>query len=290
MRTIFNDADLQEHFIRMGYSHVSLLSPEQVSYTQARLNEMRPDDKFAGNRAGAYHCSYLDKNKAYRRQVQDLVHEVFDPLVKKFLHRYHIYNANFYVKAPGTGQFQVHQNWPAIEDLNDTTVTIWCPLLDTVESNGTIQVIPGSHKIVPHIETRNARCYFHGFTKALIEKYLKPVPVKAGDGIIFDDGLIHWSRRNDSDQPRTAVQILCIPDDVRPIYFFKENDQRFEVIDAPESFFLEHDHDELLVRQPQWKNLGFVPNRNRDLTEEEFADLLARGPEIRAKAYASSPK
>jgi hypothetical protein len=37
----------------------------------------------------------------------------------------------------------------------------------------------------------------------------------------------------------------------------------------------------LIRRQPHWKSLGFVPNRNRLLSEVEFADLLQNGEQIR---------
>jgi hypothetical protein len=172
-----------------------------------------------------------------------------------------------------------------IADINDTTVTVWCPLVDVVESNGAIQVVEGSHKILPHVETVREPSYFQGFQQALIDKYLKPVPMRAGEGIIFDDGLIHWSRRNDSDRSRIAIQILCIPEDATPTFYFKESEERFELIYADSEFFLEHNVADLLTRQPHWKSVGFVPNRNRQLTEEEFADLLRNGNEIRRALF-----
>lgn len=165
-------------------------------------------------------------------------------------------------------------------------MTIWCPLVDVIESNGAIQVVKGSHKILPHIEAPNSPAYFINFQEALIEKYLKPFPMKAGEAIIFDDGLIHWSRQNDSDQSRIAIQILCIPSDATPTSFFKENEQRFELIYADSEFFLNSNFMDLYSRQPHWKSIGYLKNQNRMITEEEFANLLKNADEIRNKIYS----
>jgi hypothetical protein len=292
MRQIFQQNNLQENFLHTGYARVPMLTPEQVNHLLDELKNLRPDDNFdpAGkSRFGStYHCSFLDTNKAYKRATNRLITGVFQPYVEKYLVNFQILNCNFYVKPPQTGEFVIHQNWPAISDINDTTVTIWCPLVDVVASNGAIQVVEGSHKIVPHVEGPTNPGYFNHFRKELIEKYLKPMPMKAGEGLIFDDGLIHWSARNGADEPRIAIQILCTPRDAQSVYYYfdKAHPERFELIDVDTDFFIESSFEDLLTRQPHWKSLGFVENKNRFLTEDEFVDLLKRGDEIRREIYA----
>ncbi|MBL1208605.1 phytanoyl-CoA dioxygenase family protein [Geminocystis sp. GBBB08] len=282
MRQVFQDDNLQKSFLKKGYAQVPMLSSKQVMYLLQEIGKLRPDDNFAPK--NSYHCSFLDPNLEYKCQTYNLIKGVFTPFVNEYLVGYEILNCNFYVKPPHTGEFQIHQNWPAIADISDTTVTIWCPLVDVIESNGAIQIVEGSHKILPHIEAPNSPPYFANFQKALIEKYLKPFPMKAGEAIIFDDALIHWSRKNDSDQSRIAIQILCIPSDATPTFFFKENDERFELIHADSEFFLTTHVSELYgSRKPEWKSEGFVENQNRMITEEEFAELLKNGDEIRSK-------
>jgi len=290
MREIFNDNRLQEAFMESGFVRVPMLSEAEVAHLLSRLANLRPDDNF--NPEGhegymSYHCSFLDRNVKYKRETHQLITGVFRSAAARHLNGYEILNCNFYVKPPGTGEFVIHQNWPAIADLNDTTVTIWCPLVDVVERNGALQFVPGSHKILPHVEGPNCPGFFRDFRAALIEKYLKPVPMSAGEGLIFDDGLIHWSANNDSDVARIAIQILCVPGDAQPVYFFFDagHPERFELIAVDSEFFITTDFEELLTRQPQWKSLGFVENRNRYPGEEEFAVLLAKGDEIRQEVY-----
>jgi hypothetical protein len=295
MRQIFNDPALQQAFLHPGYVHVPMLSAAEVNYILEGLKGLRPDDKFAPTgRSGflfTYHCSFLDTNTTYKRATNQLIRSVFEPHVKKYLHGYNILNCNFYVKPPGTGEFAIHQNWPAIADLNDTTVTIWCPLGDVVESNGTLQFVEGSHKIVPHVEGPNCPGYFQNFKQALIDKYLKPLPLNAGEALIFDDGLIHWSARNNSTEPRIAIQILCTPVDVPSVYFYYDpkSPEKFELIEVNTDFFIESDVTQLCARQPEWKSLGFVENKNRFLTEEEFVTLLGQGDQLRHSVYNGGP-
>ena len=286
MRQIFHDARLQKNFLKAGYVTVPLLSEAQVRYILAQLNDLHPDDNFTPDGRGvakcSYHCSFLDTNSAYKQQTYNLLKDVFTPFVERYLVGYHILNCNFYVKPPQTGEFQIHQNWPAISDINDTTVTIWCPLVDVEASNGALQVVEGSHKILPHVETPGSPAYFSNFQQALVRDYLKSMPMNAGEGIIFDDSLIHWSQKNDSDYPRIAIQILCIPNDATPTFFFKLNEENFEMIYADSEFFLHNSMMNLLTRQPEWQSLGLIENQNRLITEVEFAELIHYGDRIRS--------
>jgi len=184
----------------------------------------------------------------------------------------------------------IHQNWPMIADLNDTTVTIWCPLGDVVASNGALQFVQGSHKILPHVEGPMCPGFFDSFRKELIQRHLTPNEMKAGEAMIFDDGLIHWSANNDSDTPRIAIQIALAPAELQPVFFFydRSHPERFELVEADREFYLASDVVDLTKRQPHWKHIGFVKNENRYINEEEFIELMARGAEIRAKVYSAT--
>jgi hypothetical protein len=189
---------------------------------------------------------------------------------------YEILNCNFYVKPAGTGEFTVHQNWPSAE-LDETTVTLWCPLVDTQIENGAIRIVPGSHKLFPHIETPGVPGYFAGFVEKLKRRHLEAVPMKAGEAIIFDDSLLHWSGSNGTDQPRIAIQIACIPRGTTPLLFIPSGGG-FEKVAADTEFYLTNDAPDLYARQPHWRSLGFVPNLNRKISYREFRSALEGRP------------
>lgn len=276
-----------------GFVNVPMLAPSKIEEILTKLPELKPGDNFApspGNDFGhTYHCSFLDKSIEYKRRTFDLISRVFGPYVDQYLCGYRILSCNFYVKPPGTGTFVIHQNWPTIPNINDTTVTIWCPLSDVIAANGALQFVAGSHKILPHVEGPISPAYFDHFRQTLIDKYLKPNPMTAGRALIFDDGLIHWSANNDSDVPRFAIQIACTPVDTQPVFFFFDprHPECFEMVEAGPEFYLSSDILDLTQRQPHWKSFGFVQNRNRLIDEHEFIALLEDGPKLRRQIYAT---
>lgn len=287
MRQIFRDPALQSGYDPLGYQMFDLLSASEIEGLLEGLSQLTPDDGFSpAHRDGkglTYHCSFLDTNIDYRRKVHALMSRFFNPHIETVLNDYRILNANFYVKPPRSGVFEVHQNWPAITDIEDTTVSIWCPLVDVVAQNGALNVVPGSHKILPHVESANSPGYFKNFTDAMVSKYLKPVPMKAGQAIVFDDGLLHWSATNESDTPRIAIQIQCVPKDSTPAYWFfdEKHPERFELIEADTEFWLTTAVRDMMQRKTHWVSLGYAENKNRFITEEEFVHLLRDGERIR---------
>jgi hypothetical protein len=291
MRQVIARPEGQAELMRQGFTQAELLAPDEISFLLSELAKLRPDDNFAPqNPWFSYHCSFLDANLTYKRAASNLLRGVFAPGIKRLLVNYEILNCNFYVKPPGTGRFVIHQNWPALQDMSDTTVTVWCPLQDTDETNGTLQFVPASHKIVLDISGPACGFYFDNFLDSLMEKYLQPFPVKAGDALIFDDSLIHWSEQNNSPKPRIAVQILCVPADATPVFFYLDtaDNSRFEVFAVDSEFFITQTKDDLLQRPQTASSLGFVPNPNRLLSENEFLELMRRGPETRVRLYGAA--
>jgi len=272
---VLKDPRLQEQFARDGFVRLALLGQEEVETLRNEVRALRPIDGFAPDErttGASYHCSFLDTNRAYRREVAELLGRVFQPQIDRLLAGYQILNCNFYVKPPGTGEFTVHQNWPCAE-LDVTTVTLWCPLVDTRVENGAIHVVPGSQKLFPHIETPGVPGYFAPFVDKLKERHLEAVPMKAGEAIIFDDSLLHWSGRNMGDEPRIAIQIMCIPAGTTPFLFIPSGNA-FEKIAVDADFFLTHDAPELYTRHPHWRSLGFRPSSNRKISYREFRSTL----------------
>lgn len=289
MRSIFLSQDHQAQFKKSGYVTMPLLSQDEVTHILTELNSMRPHDGFAPtDRRSDYHCTFLDTNEDYKRAANALIASVFNPYIQKVLHRYRILNGNFYIKPPGKGKFEIHQNWMHVDDVRHTTLTIWCPLVDVDRRNGTLEIVPGSHKIVPDVATVNVDYYFKSFEQALVDKYLEPIPLKAGECIIFDDSLIHYSGQNQSDSPRYAIQIEIIPEEMQPVFYHFDKDhpdKGFEVFEVDFDFFMKGNVTNMRDRPSYLTSRGFVPNINRSLTEAEFLEKMKNGAVVREEIY-----
>jgi hypothetical protein len=295
-RPLFFDAELERRLRDDGYAIVDLMAPEEAAGILRQLEALHPDDGYdpdgQGINRARYHCTFLDSNHDYRASVQEIITREFQPRIDGVLDDCTILTGNVYVKQPGLGRFEIHQNWPTTPDIRQTTVTVWCPLVDVSEANGTIQLVPRSHKIVPDICAVSAPKYFEPFYDELIERWLEPVSLRAGQCLIFDDGLLHWSDDNTSDAPRWVIQIETLPSEVQPVvfYFDQEHDPpRFEYFAVDAGFYVEHDITKLLTRPEGLRPLGFVERSNERLTEEQFARLMELGPATRARVFADEP-
>lgn len=99
-----------------------------------------------------------------------------------------------------------HQDWNyGRTSLN--SVTLWIPLVDVNESNGTVQIIPKTHKlgILNYEELSNPRRYEINID-ALPKGEVINVELKKGECVLFSQMLVHRSGINSSDKPRLTFQ------------------------------------------------------------------------------------
>lgn len=288
MRQFFRNPDFQAAYDPLGYHTFDLLDPSEINGLLDGLSQLTPDDGFLHLHRNwkelTYHISLFDTNIDYRRQVYELISRYFNPHIENVLKDYRILSVNLIIKPPRSGVLAVHQDWPSISDIEDTVVNMWCPLVDVAEENGTLNVVPGSHKILPYVQGLKTPGYFKDFINEMISKYLQPIPMKAGQVIVFDEGLIHWSANNHTDTPRIAIQIKCVPKDSTPAYWYLDDKhpERFELIATDSDFWLRTDAKDLMQqRKSDWVSLGFAANQNRIITEDEFVQLLKDGDRIR---------
>lgn len=264
-----------------------MLDAGQLAALLAEIATLRPADGFAPDGSGfarnSYHCTFLDTDIDYKRAAFALLSRHFAHVVEGRLADYRILSANFYVKPPGQGDFPIHQNWPVLEDFAATSVTIWCPLVDVDVANGALHIVPGSHKLVPHVEGPDSPAYFSPFMDRMYD-HLVPLPAPAGEGFIFDDGIVHGSPPNLGEAPRIAVQITCVPAEMQPVFFFKDGDTRFEIVEAGPDFYIDQGVGDLFARCGHWVSRGHVDSRNRLIDEGEFLALLSKGPQEAAPA------
>jgi hypothetical protein len=287
---IFKDKKHQQQYLSEGYVVSDLLSAAEVEMLKTQLLKLKPDDEFFPKHRGSsdYHCTFLDTNEVYKRAANRLFKETFNPHVERLMNDYHVWNANFYIKQPGAGKFEMHQNWTHVVDDKLTSLTIWCPLVDTSEENGTIQLVPGTHKMLPDIATLNLPYYFRDIEEYIANHEMITIPLKAGQCVIFEDGMIHYSDVNKSNAPRLAIQILTGPRHSFPVYYYfnpAAPEKGFEVFEIDDEFFMKNNYFNMLERPQNQKSLGYRENQNKLISLNEYMAAKSAGKERRAKIY-----
>ena len=167
MRNVFLKAKNQRDFENKGYSIMPMLSSREVNWVLSELQLMKPDDNFNPDLPPdqpSYHLTDADTNVEYKRTAKKFIANILASHIEKIFDSYKMIGANFIIKPPGKGSFLVHQDWTFVADPEHyTSLTIWCPLVDVDKSNGTLQVVQGSHKIVSNRTYALTEMAMYGF-------------------------------------------------------------------------------------------------------------------------------
>jgi hypothetical protein len=285
---VLRDPALQARFEKEGYARLPALDPQAFRGLLEDAHRVLPGEIWAPAAAGSpYHCSFIHADREQREQVQAAFTAAFTPYVETHLKGYRVLHAALHVKPPGGGNLPFHPNWSSVADLDRSTVTLWCPLVDVDAENGTLEVIPGSHRITRLIEDNSPR-YYDSY-----REILPPLAVaqaaRAGDVIMIEDTILHGSKDNRSDRPRIAAQIVCIPKDATPVYYFQASADVYEVIAVEDDFFIRFDASAVRVRQKDWKSLGFVRRAPDRIDAAEFLRRIADPSAIRRRGFNLEP-
>ncbi|MFT5860224.1 MAG: hypothetical protein ACI865_002332 [Flavobacteriaceae bacterium] len=286
MRKTFIDSELEERFQKDGYVEVPFLTSQEIemlkTYYFDSLNEsggrLGPEDeKHKSNQEITYDFTFIDKNSDYKQQVFDIITKSFEKHVDKYLADYKPIIANFIRKKEDGGEVPLHQNWAFADEHKCATVSIWCPLVDSNQTNGTLEVVPGSHKRYGEVRGPMIKSELAGIQSEIIEKYMQPVETKAGNAVILDDSIVHYSSPNQTDGLRLAIQLILIPTEENSIHFHMDLSKDRSVVEV-----LEVDKDFYMKFNP-WKKpsedvkrIDSFKYEPFDMTIEEFGAKLSQ--------------
>lgn len=222
-----------------GYVVIPLFNSSELTGLIDFYESNKPDINQKG-----FHSTHFFKDRAYKRKVHLFLKEVFMQHLHEHLHGYEIRFCNFMVKESGAESVMpLHTDWTYVDERQYRSLAIWCPLVDTSANNGALGVIPGSHLLPFNLRGPKITTPFHSFNEEIISQSGTLLDMKAGEAIIYDHRLMHYSPANLSGQNRVAINIVLTPKEA-PIYHYSINDHP-EIINKyavdTEDFFLEYD-------------------------------------------------
>lgn len=286
MRKIFFDQQYNDHVTDKGYVLHKLLSDPEILYLLGEIQKYYPEDIFRAKSNESSHAniqsSYLNGSIEIREKISRIVRDTLTPHIEALLDDYRIIACGLFVKSPNGGWLDLHYHPTVVEDMKHWVIDIWCPLQETDFSNGTICVVPESHRIFPMVIDLSPQepPFYHSYAEEIRNHYSVPIPAKAGEAVLFEDSLLHWSPRNMTESPRYAIHCTCIPREASPVcvYTKRDDDQFLEMYEVNDRFYLERNKN----RQPDnLKLLEVLPNRKQSYNIEEFKQRLGNSSVIR---------
>jgi ectoine hydroxylase-related dioxygenase (phytanoyl-CoA dioxygenase family) len=137
-----------------------------------------------------------------------------------------LWRVGFFNKAAKEerGEIPWHQDrnyWP-LEPV--IVCSAWIAVDDVYVENSAMHVIPGSHrKMVPHIAATAEQVFPEQADPAHFDAgKAVPIELRAGQFVLFNERLLHWSRPNTSTRRRFGLAARVLPPQVRVLGYDSE--------------------------------------------------------------------
>jgi hypothetical protein len=277
MQRVFADEARQQDYARQGFTIVRLLSTDAAADLWERIDAARRQRPTLARSEDFLDQSFFDPDDAYRRQVDVLGTAAVQEALLSLAPGFRLVSCGIVIKQPGTGEMNIHRDRTVLADRSLSPLNAWCPLVDVDDGYGNLAVLPGSHTL-PNVETQGVPRFYAPYGDAL-KKLSVSVPLKAGEAILFDNRLLHWSRPNRRDVPRPVLRTVAVPAASR-IVFYKLDEasggRRFALLDSEEGGATANAADDLPEGRVEARLLGYADNDTREVTLAECRAAVRR--------------
>jgi len=269
---VLADAADDARLAASGFVVVPLLTAEEV--TAIRTNQ-------AAQQAADDSGLVIDFTVEDRRTMQatrDLLTPALTHHLEQLLVDRKPVMATFIVKHPGPESRMALHCEPSFTRGPQPAYNVWIPLVDvSAESgNGALHLLPGSQHLPLGWVGYNTPLLFRRYERQLAERTVA-LNVRAGDAVVYDSRMLHWSEANAGPASRPAIALAAVPRSAELVHVLATGRRHRQLYAVDEPFFVDN-------------HPGDVP---RVLAERypllsEFDDLRTLDPEAVASVLGTS--
>jgi ectoine hydroxylase-related dioxygenase (phytanoyl-CoA dioxygenase family) len=235
MQHVFKDHNLQHVFNQQGFVVIDLLGKKEIEALRLVYSQHFPAT------TSNFFINIWDNNFAERKAISDKTKNILLPFINELVDNFKFVVSAFTAKKAKSEEiFDLHQDITITDESLFPSVSLWCPLQDVDEHNGTICVVPGSHRIPVIPRGINIPSPIEKISQLLKKKYSHPITMKMGQVIIWDHKLIHGSDINNTQSDRIASVSLLIPEKAPILIYHNYKKSGLEL--HTEVFKLEEDY------------------------------------------------
>lgn len=197
---IFLDPARQASFDREGFVVLPFISTDAIAELGAlfeRLHPTLPENAFTS--------SSYSPDLEYKACLNSAIKDVFSPCFESVFQNYTSLGGAFLFKTPGSkSELFPHQDWTIVDESSAVAINVWVPLTPVDEMNGTLHVLPGSHKVFRGLRSPTLPTMYAGHESFLVD-HTVPLLIRPGEAVALNQALFHYSPSNRSDRPRIAI-------------------------------------------------------------------------------------
>jgi phytanoyl-CoA dioxygenase PhyH len=273
---IFKDEQMQALFDKQGFVVVRFIDEPEVKQLNDLFDQLHPSLPQEGFVSGSYSADI-----EYKKKASDTIVAILSKHYERLFTNYQAFGAAFLFKMPGNNsELGVHQDWTIVDENKFVALNCWIPLTDIDETNGALHVVPGSH--YPSYNTVRAPTvpfFFSGNEDVVIGEAV-PMYVKAGEAVILNQSVIHYSPPNRSDKIRKAIT-AGVKSKGAPMHFHYKapaESGKLEVFEMPEDFLISFDdfYKDIFERPKMGKSIGQISYASPVLSREEVVALISK--------------
>ncbi len=238
---VLKDKELQSRLDEEGYVLINLLpksAVEELSSLFHQLHDNRTDTPYDR----LYTCMH-NPDLEYRKRMDKEMARIIDPFLNAVFEDAKNTIYTFQIKGIGSNSaLRVHQDWNfARADEGFRTYTVWIPLVDCTEDNGTLSILSGSHKTFDCIRGGSIVTTLTGHDSD-VRHLLNPMKIKAGQLMLFDSALVHYSANNNSENIRVSAMTNIVSQKADMYLYFPDgnNAEHAAEYSVPDDFFLHY--------------------------------------------------
>lgn len=260
-----------------GYAIFPLLRMEDIAALLSIFAKYHDKDP-----EGFYATTHLE-DTGLRKQISDEAMAIVLPRVRPLFENIHVLGGAFITKAPGEkGILPLHQDWNIVDEQIERSYNLWIPLVDVNQLNGTMRILEGSHTKQQSLRGPDIPPVLYPISKE-VDKYMKPLEMKAGEGLMYDHALWHSSPENTSHDLRIAL-VLGVAVEGAALRYYRKRGDVIEEFESHAAFFLENDRGSDAVGLNKVAEHPFQP---KFPSEEEFKRLYLKDEIRKPKGWFS---
>lgn len=276
---VFKDVDLQNQLNDNGFVILDFLSSDELQTLNNFYLVKHPET------VNGFYTSTFAKDTEYRKEVDSAIQAQMKRNLENYFFDYKIHCGSFIVKgADEKSVLKMHQDMTLVDESIYTGINIWIPLIDLTTENGAIEVLPRSHRLFKTFRGASLPDIYDGIENS-VYKVMQPFYLKAGQAIVFDQSIIHYSPANKSDKVRPVINTFITHKDatIQICYWDKNSRNEIELFNQAPDFmvnFQNFGHD--IFRKPSiGESIGFVPFDFPKITKELLAQEYGLDEELK---------
>lgn len=216
MRKVFKNTALNQSLSEQGYVIMQVLGKAAIQQLSLWFNTLQQQ----------HHgfTTFAIEDYAIRKQVDTTIKEALHPFCSNTFDGYTPFWGNFFVKPPQSPAIPLHADLQYANEPHHLSLNIWLPLQEVSPANGTLGIVPYSHHAVNQIRGTNITNAYRKNNEAIQAAFGMPLHLNAGEAIIYDHRLLHYSTPNQSNQTRLALTLVMVETGAEIVHYYAETE------------------------------------------------------------------